>query len=99
VALIVVSSAKVAVREPGDAGRLQYISGIRADPILCLVVHLHLWISVQNIHFQSSPGNVGYGDGILGEGSNSGGESAVGLYATLYRMPGRCRVSRASCIR
>jgi hypothetical protein len=45
--------------------------------IRCLVVLLHLLLSGLNIQFQPSPGSVGYGDIILGEGNNSRGESAV----------------------
>jgi hypothetical protein len=59
------------------------------------VVLLHLLLSGLNIQFQLSPGSVSYGDRILGEGNNSEGESAVActevLYATLYRVLGRCQ--------
>jgi hypothetical protein len=83
-------------------GGLQYKAGIRVGPILCLVVLQHLLLSGLNIQFQPSPGSVGYVDRILGEGNNSEGESAVAcivvLYATLYRMPGRCRRMQRSSI-
>jgi hypothetical protein len=89
-------------------GGLQYIAGIRAAIIRCLVVLLHLLLSGLNIQFQFLPGSVGYGDRILGEGNNSEGESALActevLYATLYRMMPRnvaeqyCLISRASRI-
>jgi hypothetical protein len=48
------------------------------------VVLLHLLLSGLNIQFQPSPGSVGYGDRILGEGNNSEGESAVACTEVLY---------------
>jgi hypothetical protein len=88
-------------------GGLQYIVGIRVGPIRCLMVLLHLLLSVRNIHFYPSPGSVGYGDRILGEGNNSEGESAVVCIVVLYVIQEMsrnaaehyCLFSRASCIR
>jgi hypothetical protein len=66
-------------------GGLHYIAGITAAILRCLVVLLLLLLSGLNIQFQLSPGSVGYGDRILGEGNNSEGESAVACTSVLYK--------------